>query len=212
MTSLILPVYHVSEAHLSLTKACLESLRYGMPDEVIVVDDGSPIAIRDYPSYVTLVSRESNGGFPFAVNDGWAASTGDIIITSNNDIVFTPGWLEAIVLPLEKGYDISSIRTTDNSGYDTEDKITDGDKFGSLWAMRRAAYESIGGFDLRFGKGYFEDTDYRRRAMEAGFRVGKNHNHLVEHVGRATYDAIDPDRELYAKNIRVYAEKHGSVD
>lgn len=194
-----------------MTEECLDSLHEESPDEVIVVDDGSPLPLG--PITVSKFIRlPSNQGYPRAVNAGWFEATGDVIITANNDIVFYPDWLKHLLFPLDNGYDISSIRTTEPDGWTTEDNITEGEKFGSLWAMKREVYETLGGLDERFGQGYFEDTDYWRRALEAGFRIGKNHRGLVEHRGHATFDVVDPENLSYARNLRVYAEKHGRVD
>jgi GT2 family glycosyltransferase len=206
-TSIIIPCYWVNVHLIRLTEDCLTSLKaYGSPDEVIVVDDGSPITVG------ANVVRETNGGFAAAVNSGLREASGDVLIVSNNDIVFTPCWLNAILSPLDAGYDISSIRTSDCDGYTVEDKITENDNFGSLWAMKRNVYETLGGLDERFGKGTFEDQDYKQRALAAGFRIAKNHAGLVEHVGRATFDTVDPGHESFSRNQKVYKEKWGRVD
>jgi GT2 family glycosyltransferase len=213
-TSLIMPCYFADESFVDMTRVCLHSLRFGMPDEVIVVDDGSPIEPKynAFPVYGRTIRRKKNGGYAAAVNTGLQAATGDIIIIANNDIEFVPGWLEAITEPLQNGYDIGSIRThgrTDTDAYTTKDKVTEGDEFGSLWAMRRETYGKLGPLDTRFGKGYFEDTDYRRRALDAGLRIAKNHRAVVEHVGSATFGAVDPDRELFERAMEVFRQKWG---
>jgi len=196
-----------------MTLDCLRSLQ-DRPDEVILVNDGSDYwGDTDYiAELVDKVVVQNNKGFPGAVNAGLEVAKGDILIQANNDIMFTPGWLAALVKPLDMGYDISSIRTTDNTGYEVEDKITEGDKFGSIWAITRQVYETLGGLDERFGQGNFEDLDYRRRALDAGFRIAKNHASVVEHRGRATFDVIDPRHELFGRNRELFRNKHGFVE
>lgn len=217
MTSLIIPCYWANQELVDITQKCLDSLKYGRPDEVIVVDDWSPIPFTSFyfkgkqPDLTVAPAQERNLGYAGAVNAGLKEAKSDVMIVSNNDIVFTPGWLEAILKPLEQGYDIASIRTSDN-GYETEDKITEGDKFGSLWAMRRQVYDTIGGLDESFGKGYFEDLDYQKRAEAAGFKVGKNHAHLVEHVGKATFKTVDADDTAYLTAMEKYRQKYGVVE
>lgn len=157
------------------------------------------------------MEHSRNQGYPAAVNTGLKAVTGDIIIVSNNDIVFTPGWLEALLKPLTLGYDVSSICTSDQ-GWETRDEITEGDRFGSLWAIKRQVYGKIGGLDERFGRGTFEDADYWRRALAAGFRVAKNHAGLVEHLGRRTFDTIDPGHQTFEANKKIYLDKWGKLD
>lgn len=204
--SLIIPCYFANQELIDITQQCIDSLRDPI-DQLIVVDDGSPLR-----SKLSTMRRHRNGGYAKAVNSGLRKANGDVLIISNNDIVFYPGWLQAILQPLRQGYDISSIRTSDSDGWEIEDKITEDDKFGSIWAMKRKVYETIGGLDERFGQGTYEDTDYRRRAMEAGFKIAKNHAGLVEHIGRATFRVVDPQEKIFQKNTLIYKDKWGEVD
>jgi GT2 family glycosyltransferase len=90
--------------------------------------------------------------------------------------------------------------------------VTEGDKFGCLWAMKREVYDKLGGFDERFGKGTFEDTDYRKRIDEAGYKVGKYHGVMVFHQGRATFDLVDPENKIFFENKKKFEEKHGTFN
>jgi len=209
--SLVITSYHADSEMVDMTRACLESLKHGRPDEVILVDDNSPIIVR-FTEPDIHIFRNENGGFPKCSNTGWQASKGDILILSNNDVIYNPGWLEAILKPLEEGFDISSVRMSDSDGYTTEDKITEGDRFGSLWAMKREVYETLGGFDESFDKGTFEDLDFHKRAEAAGFKIGKNHAGLVEHRGRATMDKLYPNREDFEEGKEHYKKKWGKIE
>lgn len=217
-TSLIIPCYFADYSFVEMTQRCLESLEYGRPDNVWVVNDGSPYKVHyTYfnAKFKVRVALQANGGYASAVNKGLELSNRegyDVFIIANNDIEFTPGWLDAILKPLQNGYDISTIRNTEADGYEVINKITDGDKFGALWAITRKAYNILGPLDERFGKGYFDDTDYRRRALEAGLRIGKNHAAVVEHIGKATFSYIDPEDKLYEENKSKYIEKWGELD
>lgn len=209
-TSLVITSYHIDDELVELTSQCLESLKYGRPDEVILVDDASPIMCR-FTEPDIQIFRSENGGFAKCANTGWATAMGDVLILSNNDIVFTPGWLEAILKPLNDGYDISSIRVSDSDGYETEDRIEKDGFFGSLWAMKREVYEEIGGFDERFTKGCFEDKDYYLRAKAAGFEIAKNHGGLVEHRGRATMSKVYPNDEAFTESQELFKRKWGKL-
>lgn len=213
LTSLIITSYHSDGEMWQFTKKCVGSLNHGRPDEVIVVDDASPITFRE-PLFgiERYIRREENGGFPRCANTGFKAATGDIIILSNNDLEYSEGWLEAILKPLEEGFDISSVRMSDSDGLETEDKITEGDRFGSLWAMKREVYETIGGFDESFDKGTFEDLDFHKRAEAAGFRIGKNHAVVVKHQGRATMDKLYPDRRDFKEGQIHFEQKYGYLE
>lgn len=208
--SLIITTYHKDAEMAELTKKCINSLSTIGIDEVIVVDDASPYRY-EVPG-ANQIWREKNGGFPKCANTGFKAATGDILILSNNDLEYSEGWLEAILKPLEQGFDISSVRMSDSDGFETEDKITEGDRFGSLWAMKRKVYETIGGFDESFDKGTFEDLDFHKRAVAAGFRIGKNHAVVVKHVGRATMDKIYPDRRDFKEGQIHFEQKYGYLE
>lgn len=211
MISVIVPVYLVNNDLVDMTYECLEGLyRTDGIDEVIVVDDGSPIKIDG--TWFTVVERPENGGYASAVNSGLAKAKGDVIIISNNDIEFVdPNWLTHLLKPLHEGYDISSIRTTDPDGWEVDDYISEDDKFGCLWAIKREVYETIGGLDESFGKGYFEDLDYHQRAKEAGFKVGKNHAGLVEHKGKQTFSVVDIEDTAYNEAREKFKKKYGGV-
>lgn len=204
--------YHADPEMVELTKACLSSLKYGRPDYVILVDDHSPLKVK-FEAVDKYIYRPRNGGFPKCANTGFKAAydTGaDIIILSNNDVVYTPGWLSGLIKPLKKGYDISSVVMSDQT-WETEDKITEGDRFGSLFAMKRGVYEELGGYDESFDKGTFEDLDFHKRAEAAGFRIAKNHAVLVEHQGRATMDKLYPDRQDFNEGREHFRKKYGYV-
>lgn len=209
MISLIVTAFHKDADMIALTQACLDSLKYGRPDEVIVVDDGSPV-LAGLTGVDHYVRRDTNGGFPEAANTGFEEAMGDILILSNNDIQFTRGWLEAIIEPLNQGYDISHIVVSDSDAL-VLNEITEDEYFGSLWAMTRRVYEKLGGFDERFKNGTFEDKDYYVRAKRAGFRIGMNHAVVVNHIGRATMDKLYPNREDFIANRKRFEEKHGLV-
>lgn len=186
--SAIVPCLWVNQNFLDMTTWCLAGLIN--IDQTIVVNGDS---------------------YAVNVNNGLKAATGDILIISNNDVEFIqPEWLEHLLKPLNDGYDISSVRTTDSDGWETEDRIEEDAKFGSLWAMKRKVYETIGGLDESFGN-YFEDLDYHERAKRAGFRIAKNHAGLVEHIGKATFKEVDPDDRQYEAAKEKFKKKYGSV-
>lgn len=205
----VIPCYWLNDDLIKMTIRCVNSLVDTCDAKWLLVDDGSPAP---YPEEVPwILELNENRGYAVAANAGMELIDTDIIIVANNDIEFLPGWFEAILLPLYGDYDVSMIRVTDSDGWETEEKITENDKFGSLFAMKREVYDIVGGFDERF-RGYFSDLDYRKRIIESGFRIGKNHAGLVEHKGKATYKQADPEDKEYLKAMEIYREKWGYVD
>lgn len=188
---MIIPNLWANEELLDMTIGCIKGA-YQVVDEMIIIND--------------------NQSYAKNVNKGLKACTGGYIIICNNDISFVqPDWLDHLLKPLQEGYDISSVRTTDGDGWETEDKITEGDKFGSIWVMKRTVYKEVGLLDESFGN-YAEDLDYRRRALNAGLKIAKNHAGLVEHQGKATAKTIDPEDKQYQEAMIRYKEKWGFIE
>lgn len=217
-TSLIIPAYLANPDLVHMTANCVLSLRSARPDEVILVNDGSPYGFNSStlePLYSgglldKRINREKNGGYIAAINDGLKAATGDVLILGNNDLIFKEGWLEALLKPLHEGYDISTVWTSDQAVV-LSDAVEEEAKFGSLFAMTRKVYETLGGFDPQF-RDYFGDLDYRRRALDAGFKIGKNLNFVVQHGAKATYKQVDPNDDRYQRGMRLYEAKYGFVE
>lgn len=211
--SIIVPCYWTNEELYKMTLNCLKSRREthlwpdGWPHVFsIIVDDGSPYR-GESPGCDKFIRLDGNHGYPAAVNAGLRAASGDYLVVHNNDIAFMqPNWLEHLIKPLREGYGISSIRTTEPDGWDTEDKITENDIFGNIWAMTRETLQKLGYLDERFGKGYGEDLDYWHRAREAGIKIAKNHAGLADHIGKATFSTIT---DTFPNFQLIYKEKWG---
>ena len=81
------------------TLATIEDLRRQAttrPVEVVVVDDHSPEAFPDTEG-VTVVRRESNGGFGAAVNTGVALATQPLLLVLNSDVGLGETFVEDLV-------------------------------------------------------------------------------------------------------------------
>lgn len=200
-----------------MTMKCLTSLREDRPDEIIVVDDGSPFSPSSHMLHLyadvidKYIGLATNGGYSKAVNEGLKHATGDVIAIGNNDLVFKKGWQDALNVILEN-YDIATCWTSDQKVKLSSSVEVERDaKFGSLFAMRRKVYDRIGGFDEQF-RGYFTDLDYRQRALDARFTIGKNLSFVVDHEGKATYKETDPQDDEFFTAMRIFEAKHGWVE
>jgi GT2 family glycosyltransferase len=210
-TSLVIPVYSANLELLRIAHDCLSSLSTDRPSEVIVVDDGSPFPYAPGSDAIRLIALDFNHGYVAAVNKGIAAANGDIIIVGNSDLIFFKGWLGHLLDPFADGYDITTIRTTEPDGWTTEDFRESGAKFGCIFALSRRVYTSIGGLDERFLH-YFADTDYRHRAIQAGFLVCKNHRGLIGHRGAATYGVVHAQPSRFLDDRRTFMAIHGFLE
>lgn len=208
-TSLIIPCYFLDESYVEMTRRCLASL-HDRPDEIIVVDDGSPItpSLSDCDDYIRL---ETNNGYCTAVNRGLEAATGDVLIVGNNDLIFPRIWITELLNVLGEGFDIATCWTSDQTNVILQKEIEPNAKFGSLFAMRKDVYKKVGQFDEQF-RGYFADLDYMQRAKQMRVRIGKNLNLIVGHKGKATYSKTDPLDTEYQRSMRLYEIKYGAVE
>ena len=212
----------------------------GVHDTVVVVDNGSrdgTAAGLAKHRWVRVVTNEENRGFAAACNQGAAVSTGDVIVFLNNDTLVTGRWLDSLLAPFgDDGVVATGPRSNFVSGpqvvkdalYDPErgselhrftkewrdahrDEVTETDRLvGFCLAVRRSAFEAIGGFDEGFGIGGCEDDDLCTRLIEDGGRLLIAHESFVHHHGHRTFDANGVDWfALQQENAKRYAAKHG---
>lgn len=192
-------------------------------DEVIVVDNGStdftPRGLAQYP-WVRVLTNDENRGFAAGCNQGAAAARGDVLVFLNNDTVVTRRWLEPLLDALaEPGVAaagprsnfVSGAQLVPDPGYEPTDvramkafarswcerhrgRRSDTNRLvGFCLAVRRDAFEAVGGFDEGYGLGGFEDDDLCARLRDAGHRLRIVHDSFVHHVGHATFEANGVD-------------------
>jgi peptidoglycan-N-acetylglucosamine deacetylase len=175
---------HDEEAHLA---GCLRSLlAQDRPIEIVVVDDGShdrTVAIAEGFSGVTVL-RQDHRGAAAARNLGAAHACGEILVFVDGDMEFPPGWVDAMVAPL----DDPSVDGT----FTADIHVANGDKrwarahmlgrglpatthfrdrpdtFEIHRAVRAARFQEVGGFD-EIGHG--EDVTIGRKLGRPAVRA-----------------------------------------
>jgi hypothetical protein len=160
-------------------------------------DDGSGAeAAARYPQ-VCVIRSESNLGFGAGNNLGAGSARGEYLAFLNPDTVAEPGWLEALIAPLEQdpGAGLATalvllmdapdlVNTCGNDVHLTGLTLCRGmgahraafattaevaAVSGAAFAVRRDLFEALGGFDESFFL-YVEDSDLSLRARLAGYR------------------------------------------
>ncbi|MFO0982138.1 MAG: glycosyltransferase [Planctomycetota bacterium] len=226
------------------TQAFLESLRETTADDaarVIVVDNGSTdetAVLLAQQRHLHVIRNQMNRGFAAAVNQGLAEATSELVCVVNNDVVFTPGWLErltahldaaqparAIVVPstnfaagtqrVEVGAyrDVAEMRQrarqfTDRYAGQVEDVSF---VVGLCLLAPRSTFQAIGALDERFGIGNYEDNDFCVRARRLGCRLLVARDVFLHHEGSQTFKAMGVDyAALMEENRQIFLRKWGA--
>jgi len=158
--------------------------------------DGSPDWIAEHYPQVRLLRNTHNLGFAASCNQGAAAASGNALVFLNQDTRVLPGWLKGLLDGLFQ-HDGAGLVTSKLLFMTQPDKINlcgqdihytglvfgrgtlcAADDFNSLqevgavsgasFAIRRALWDQLGGFDPAFFM-YYEETDLSWRACLRGY-------------------------------------------
>lgn len=185
-----------------------------------------------------LQMNPENRGFSGGMNSGAANVGGDWLLLVNNDTLFPEGTLDRWRQILEGvPDDVGLVGPASNAsgtgqqiglvGRPTEEILDFGARLARepvdllftvqrvdffCVAIRRTAWEALGGLDESFGLGYYEDFDLSLRAREEGWGQVASDDVLVAHIGSASF-STDSKRQktLMKANKRRLLAKHGDV-
>ncbi len=233
--SIVIPVWNNWE----YTAECLDSLDMyrEAPLEIIVVDngstDGTPQGLAGMDDMVVITNAE-NLGFPTAVNQGIAASSGEYICVLNNDTILTDGWLIEMLKALDvpgtgmvgpRSNQISGLQAVPDSPPLSDRAAAERwarrfvqGRQGANWltnrlvgfclVARRSLFEQVGGFDEGFGIGNFEDDELSARVLASGQTLRVADASVVLHHGGATFSKLGLDYgALMAKAGRHFGRR-----
>jgi GT2 family glycosyltransferase len=235
----------VTMGNLALTRLCLETVLATTSEdvEVVVVDNASTDGTREYldalvprSGRVHAIQNPANRGFAGAVNQGLAASRGEVLVVLNNDTLVPPGWLERLEHHLQD-LAVGLVGPTTNEAGNEAELETPYRTYGEMLefakkqaieadrrladvpvatmfcaALRRDVLEAVGPLDERFEVGLFEDDDYSARVKAAGYRVALAEDAFVHHFGEASFGELYANGrrgELFEANRRRFEEKWG---
>jgi glycosyltransferase involved in cell wall biosynthesis len=186
--SAIVPVYNGAATVADAIRSALAQTFSAL--EIIVVDDGStdstPAVLEQFGDRIRVI-RQSNAGSSAARNQGAAAAAGEYLAFLDADDLWEPQMAERCAAALDAHPEcvmaFANLALVDSdgrdlgarligSGFDHAPKLEE--MLVRLWPImpsammvRRAAYESTGGFDARFRFG-FEDVEFALRLRELG--------------------------------------------
>lgn len=238
LTSIVILTHN----QLEFTQACVDSIqaKTDEPYELIFVDNASTDGTREYIRCVPgakLIVNGENRGFPAGCNQGIGVAKGEFILLLNNDTIVTTGWLDRLLRVLENDPQIGLVGPVSNNvGSEqqiavTYDDLANLDGFAWEWGkshdgkradtdrligfcllIRRPVIEQIGVLDEQFGVGCFEDDDYCKRALAAGFRVVIARDAFVHHFGGRTFVGMQVDYAALMKKNQALFEKKWRSD
>jgi GT2 family glycosyltransferase len=197
---------------------CLAALQRATtrPTEVVVVDDASTddtAAVAEARGARTI-RLATNQGPAGARNRGAAVARGDVLAFVDADVAVAPDALDRLVATLARDRDVAAVF----GSYDTRPRAAGlvsqfrnllhhyvhqhGDPEAStFWAgcgvVRRAAFDTVGGFDERPVRYSIEDIDLGYRLRRAGFRIRLDRDALCTHLKRWTLRSMVRTDVLY---------------
>lgn len=158
----------------------------------------------DYPDFEFILPSR-NLGYAGAIKNAWDDGRGDIIIITNDDLTFRPGWLDGITKPFEDERVFASTCSVINKGEEEEksngslnpigiripDVFPDRTKVlfpsGAAFAFRRDDVEPV---DSSYFL-YYEDVYLGLLARLRGFDIVLNPDAKVDHENQRSTSKID---------------------
>ncbi|MFA5339992.1 MAG: glycosyltransferase family 2 protein, partial [Candidatus Omnitrophota bacterium] len=219
---IIIPVWNEYE----LTKKCVESIEKNtaLSYSIILVDNASDAQTAAYlkelakknPAATTLIRNEENSGFPGAVNQGIAVSNAPFLCILNNDTKVYKGWLEEMIRVAEKEPAIGIVNPSSNNlgqagpleGFSGK-WIEMSAGIGFCMLIKKEVVEKIGMFDEIYSPGNFEDTDFSRRAVKAGYKCVMAKGAYVYHVQNTGFKKRKDWDEKFKRNLAIFNKRWG---
>lgn len=211
---------------LEYTKKFIKSLqKYTKDFELIIVDNGSTDGTVEYLEtldFIKLIKNSENKGFSAGNNQGIAIAEGEYIGFLNNDILLYPNWFEecekvfnkekaAFVSPREVNPHFDNINESNyinyfkNLRYKFDYQKSFDECVFSCVITKKNVLDNLGTFDERFFPAFFEDNDFKHRAIESGFDVFVSNKVCFFHFGSIT---STNHTKNFEENRKYYYSKH----
>ncbi|MBK7581965.1 MAG: glycosyltransferase [Myxococcales bacterium] len=215
--SIVIPTAGAT-AWLELALAALAAHTEAGGFEVLVTDDASPdprataAVVAPHPG-VSLSRSEQSRGFAASVNAAVRSARAPLLCVLNDDVVVTPGWLEALLAELDADPRAAWVGPVCNDSGDVGTVHAEYQNMHELLEfaarasgrtraveklalhaalIRRASYEAVGGLDEGYQRGMFEDDDLAAALRARGERVLLAPRVFVHHAAGATLRALSP--------------------
>lgn len=217
----VIPVYNAPE----LTRRCIDSVVTHLSPSIRTIhiqNDASGEETRamldrlPYPQ-VAVFHAPVNQGFGKSVNDAVSRSDAELVLVLNSDLEINSNFLPLLCAALAADPRLAVISPSETAmpqekinryrrqpgGYLTTYRFR-----GYGFLIRRAVFQTLGGFDPQFGRGYYEDTDLGRRLDQQGWRMGLHPEAMVQHKTGASFGRGKAYRELVERNRNLYFSRY----
>jgi O-antigen biosynthesis protein len=196
--------------------------------------DGTREFVAEEVSGITILPHDRNIGYGLGCNLGASRAIGRYLVFLNSDTLVHAGWLPPLLARFEQDESVGAAgprilnfdgslqlagalltragATVPYGDHDDPERpeytFTRDVDYGSgaCLAVRRSAFERVGGFDPAYGLVYFEDTDFCLRLWEIGLRTIYEPRSTVTHVGGGGSEP-DPATMLLALRNRSIFER-----
>jgi cellulose synthase/poly-beta-1,6-N-acetylglucosamine synthase-like glycosyltransferase len=172
------------------------------------------------------VRNDTNLGFVKAVNQGIKVSDSEYLCIMNNDTIASTGWLQEMVAVMEANPEIGLLNPSSNtSGQFPEGRSIDNYALSLNWLkgriqelytcrgfcmlVQREVIDRVGLLDEIYHIGYFDDTDYCKRAQKMGFRTARAKAAYVFHRENITFKSLHNNKDLFDSNEKIFFERWG---
>lgn len=183
------------------------------PDcEIIIHDDASPFPV---PLNRGVIRSETNLGWTAGTAKAVAASTGDIVLLADDDVVLPMMFFETLrQLMSIKNIGALSWRSQGPNAGQSEREIAGllepaTQLAGYCMAFKRSVYDAVGGLDTRFRQ-YCGDSELALRMALAGHPCYRVWWPLVPHEERGGTGSQDRDR-IRERDLMAFYEKYGAA-
>ncbi|SOD71285.1 GT2 family glycosyltransferase [Jatrophihabitans sp. GAS493] len=216
--SIVVPVWNAVEVTLQCLAALRPTLGPA-DQVIVVDDgssDPTAAALAERADWLEVVTHPANLGFAAACNDGAALARHELVIFLNNDTIPSAGWIEDLTAPFvddtigaagpmsnavsgtQQVVDatgapvvdaaaaeiVSDLRAREGASWSDVSRLV-----GFCLAVRTEAFRELGGFDLCYGQGGYEDDDLCTRMLLASWRLVMAESAFVYHQYHSTFDA-----------------------
>ncbi len=237
---LLLPVYNSPNLLLNFLESLVAHTDPDQVNELLVGDDGSDPSTQSVIESFRLrssfrlrvITNKQNVGFVKNCNRLFNASSADVCILINSDILVPKNWLPRMLQPFETDIKIALATPFSTSAANLTVRIPSGHSWvdldhifnffqptypeactavGFCLAIRRLAIDRPSLFDEVFGLGYGEESDLHYHLKSLGYRSVIVDHLLVHHLGSGSFFQLEDLNAKRKANFDFFMERWGKT-